>query len=466
MSPKPPRSHRQSRMLSVVRSLIRAALEASDPAEAVRRSLHLEGSRLRIEAPLAGDVERPDHTAGRTAIYSLDAVRRIIVIGAGKAAPMMAAAVERVLGRRIDSGLVITKPSRFPRLRRVEVVAAGHPIPNAAGRAAATRLVRLIRGSGPDDLVLVLLSGGASALLPLPPEGISLRDKQRVTDGLIRAGATIKELNTVRKHLSMLKGGQLALACRPARVVSLILSDVIGNPLDVIGSGPTVPDPSTYRDAVRILAERGLWTKAPVSVRRHLTAGLRGGRPETPKPGHPFFRRVRNIIIGDNRAAVWAVAKRARRLGYRPFILTSRLQGEARAVATLFGTIARRIQKEGRPLRPPACLVAGGELTVTVAGSGKGGRCQEFALAAIKEITGLNGTTLAAFGTDGVDGPTDAAGAVVDHRTLLYARRRGLDPDRYLNRNDSYRFFKTLGGLIRTGPTGTNVNDLYILLVR
>jgi glycerate-2-kinase len=248
-------------------------------------------------------------------------------------------------------------------------------------------------------------------------------------------------------------------------VVSLILSDVVGSPLEAIGSGPTAPDSTTFGGAIGVLKKYRLWTKTPRAVKIYLAAGRRGARPETPKPGDPLFQRVKNVIIGDNRSAIEAAADQARLFGMNGFVLTTKLQGEAREAAKLFGSLAREVHRIGKPVRAPACLVAGGELTVTVAGRGKGGRCQEMALAAAKEIAGLDGTTLAAFGTDGRDGPTDAAGAVVNDTTLFRAARMGLDPDRFLARNDSYRFFKKLKGLIQTGPTGTNVNDLYLMLI-
>jgi hydroxypyruvate reductase len=444
-------------MRDAIRRLLRAALLAADPAAAIRRSLRIEKSRLVINDPARN--LSPEYS------YELGRVRRLIVLGAGKATPAMAAAVESVLGARITEGLAVTKAGRFRRLKRIKILTTGHPIPDRAGCAAAARMVDLVTGLGPDDLVLFLLSGGASALLPFPAEGLTLRDKQRVTDRLLRSGATIEELNAVRKHLSRLKGGQMAAICRPARVVSLILSDVIGSPLEVIGSGPTAPDSTTFEHAIGILKKYHLWSEAPLSVKRYLAAGRRGKWPETPKPGDPVFRRVRNVVIGDNRTAVEATANQARALGLNGYVLTTKLQGEAREAAKLFGLFAREVRESGVPVSRPACLIAGGELTVTVSGHGKGGRCQEMALAAVKEIAGLNGTTLAAIGTDGTDGPTDAAGAVVDDTTLFRAARMGLDSDRFLARNDSYHFFKKLNGLIQTGPTGTNVNDLYLLLI-
>ncbi|HSG05141.1 MAG TPA: MOFRL family protein, partial [Nitrospiria bacterium] len=280
------------------------------------------------------------------------------------------------------------------------------------------------------------------------------------------SGAAIEEMNAVRKHLSMLKGGQLARRAAPARMVSLILSDVIGSPLDVIGSGPTAPDSSTYHDAVDVLKNYGVWSGAPASVRRHLLAGRRGAVPESPKARDAFFRRVHNVIVGDNRLAVEAASQKIRAMGYRPFILTTQLRGEAAEAANLFGALARRIRVSGKPFSPPGCLIAGGELTVTVSGHGKGGRCQEFVLAGAREIAGLGGCTIAAFGTDGVDGPTDAAGAMADEKTLREAWERGLELDRFIRQNDSYRFFRKMEKLIITGPTGTNVNDLYLLFIK
>jgi glycerate 2-kinase len=445
-------------MRTEIRLLLQAALNAADPSAAVRRSLRVDSSHLIIKnstsPPFLDDS------------YDLQRVRRLIILGAGKAAPAMAAAVVSALGPRITDGLVVTKAGYSRRLNRIGILTAGHPVPDRAGINAARRMTGLITGLGKNDLVLFLLSGGASALLPFPVDGVTLRDKQRVTDLLLRSGATIGELNAVRKHLSGMKGGQLAARCRPARVASLILSDVLGNPLDAIGSGPTAPDPTTFSDAVGVLKRYDLWSRIPPSVKSHLTAGQKGTRSETPKPGDPLFHRVRNIIIGDNRAAVEAVSRKARALGFRSLILTTKLQGEARDAAQLFGALARAVRETGRPVPRPACLVAGGELTVTVRGGGKGGRCQELALAAVKEIAGQTGTILAAFGTDGTDGPTDAAGAVVDHMTLRRAVRNGFEPDRFLDRSDSYRFFRKVGGLIRTGPTGTNVNDIYFVMVK
>lgn len=389
---------------------------------------------------------------------------RVVVVGAGKAAAVMAAAVERVVGRRLHRGIVVTKYGHGRRTTRIQVLEAGHPIPDRAGEAAARQILAAVQGLAPRDRVIVLLSGGASSLLPAPAEGLTLEDKQRVTTALLKSGADIQDINTVRKHLSAIKGGQLAAATK-ARVVSLILSDVLGDDLGSIGSGPTAPDPTRFVDAQRIVRRYGLAAALPAGVRTHLAAGVRGARPDTPKPGDLLFDRVTNHIIGNNQAAVDAVARTAWHAKITPLILTTTLTGDVRAAAEMFGALARQVNARARPLQRPCCLIAGGELTVAVKGNGTGGRAQEFALAAARQIAGLQNTWVIGFGTDGTDGPTDAAGAVVDGTTWTRAIQRGLNPTRALRRNDTYPLLKQLGQLIHTGPTGTNVNDLYLLLM-
>ena len=438
---------REPRIRALLRRLLQAGLSAADPALAVRRKVTLASGGLRI---------------GRRR-YDLHEDSRVVVVGAGKASARMAQALEDLLGSRLDGGLVVVKKSHRVPTRRVELAEAGHPLPDRAGEKAAGRLLALVKGLLPNDLLLVLLSGGASSLLPAPAPGVTLADKQRTSALLLRSGATIHEINTVRKHLSTIKGGRLAAATR-ARVVSLILSDVIGDDLATIGSGPTAPDPSTYADACRILRRFRIWTAVPRAVRQHLEKGRQGRVGETPKPGSSVFKRVQNVIIGSNRASVQAVAREAQHAGLRPLLLSTPMTGEANAAAREFGTIAKQIVSVGKPVQRPACVIGGGELTVTVRGTGLGGRAQEFALATAQEISGLKDVWAVGFGTDGTDGPTDAAGAVVDGRTLARAERLKLAPDRVLRRNDSYRFFKTVGGHIITGPTGTNVNDLYLLI--
>jgi len=392
--------------------------------------------------------------------------QNIFVVGAGKASARMAAALEKVPGLRIAGGLLNVKYGHTARLRRVELNECGHPVPDESGMAGARRIADIARAAGPRDLVICLISGGASALLPLPAEGISLADKQAATQALLACGADIHELNTVRKHLSAIKGGQLARMAWSATVVTLVLSDVVGDDLDVIGSGPTVPDRSTFADALEIVTRYGLLRRLPRPVRTRLERGAAGELDETPKPGDAIFERTKNIIVGSNRSAVYAGVKVARALGYRTVALSTTITGEARVVALVHAAIAREIRASGHPVKPPACVISGGETTVTLCrGHGLGGRNQEFALAAAREIAGMENVVVLAGGTDGTDGPTDAAGAIAGGRTLARAAAEGLDARAILARNDSYHFFEPLGDLIRTGPTGTNVADVHILLV-
>lgn len=390
---------------------------------------------------------------------------RLLVVGAGKASGAMAAAVEAALGDRIADGVVAVKDGYLAPTRRIRLIEAGHPVPDERGLRAAQEIRALAESAGPDDLVLVLISGGGSALTPAPAPPITLADKQEVTRLLLAAGATINELNAVRKHCSLLKGGQLARAAAPARVHALLLSDVIGDPLDVIASGPTAPDPSTFADALGVLDRSGLTARAPRSIVERLERGARGEIPETPKPDDPQFRRVANMVIGNNALTVDAAAARARALGFAPHVLTRALQGEAREVARELVALARRIKAGQGPVKAPACVIAGGEATVTVRGRGHGGRCQELALAAALEMDGLDGVVVLAAGTDGTDGPTSAAGALADGRSAARAREQGDDPRARLDDNDSHSVFASLGDLIITGPTNTNLLDLYLVLV-
>jgi hydroxypyruvate reductase len=422
-----------------------------------------QAARAILDAAIAaGDARR----LTREALQRLDLARfrRVVVVGGGKASGTMALAVEEVLGDRVSAGLVAVKEATTGAPRRIRVVEAGHPIPDERGRAAAEEIRRLAATAGADGLVLGLVSGGGSALLPAPVAGVTLAEKQAVTRLLLDAGATINELNAVRKHLSALKGGQLARAAAPAPVVALLLSDVLGDPLDVIASGPTAPDPTTFADALAVLGGFALRDRIPVSVRHHLEAGAAGVVAETPKPGDPLFARVTNCVIGNSGLVTEAALREASRLGFPPLLLTGQLQGEAREVARVFAAILAESARSGRPVGRPACLLATGETTVTVRGPGKGGRCQEFALALAPALAALPGIVVLAAGTDGSDGPTDAAGALVDWTTLERARARGLDPRGALAANDAYRFFAGLGDLVVTGPTGTNLLDLYVAL--
>ena len=390
---------------------------------------------------------------------------RVLVVGAGKASGAMAAAVEEIWSDRIVDGLVAVKDGYLAATRRVRLVEAGHPVPDERGAEAARDIRVLVEAAGADDLVLVLVSGGGSALIPAPPPPITLADKQEVTRLLLAAGATINQLNAVRKHCSLLKGGQLARAAAPARVEALLLSDVIGDPLDVIGSGPTTGDVSTFAEALAILEHFGLRGSAPRSVILRLEQGARDEIPETPKPGDPVFARVTNRVIGNNALVVDAAVARARALGLTPHLLTRALEGEARDTAWQLVEMAYVISAGRGPVAPPACVIAGGETTVTVHGRGQGGRCQEFALAAALAIEGMKETVVLAAGTDGTDGPTDAAGAIVDGTSAARARAQGVDPIARLAENDSHPVLAGLGDLVVTGPTNTNLLDLYLLLV-
>ncbi len=429
--------------------IFRVALKAVDPVEAVLRHVKVDGDRLIV--------------AGRR--YRITSFERIFVLGAGKASAAMAQAVEKLLGRWVTGGWINVKYGHGAPLRRIHVHECGHPVPDQAGVEGAQEIARIAREAGERDLVICLISGGASALLPLPSEPVTLDEKQQTTRLLLACGATIHEINTVRKHISAIKGGQLARLAYPATLVTLLLSDVIGDDLDVIGSGPTVPDRSTFADARRILDKYELWPRIPVHVRERIEAGLRGEIPETPKPGEVEFRRAQNVIVASNRLAVDAAAREARRLGFRPLVLSTFIEGETREVARVHAAIVREIRASGHPVRPPACIISGGETTVTLRGDGLGGRNQEFVLAAAMHVAGLPAVVILSAGTDGTDGPTDAAGAIADGSTVARARQLGLDPEEFLQRNDSYHFFDKLNDLIRTGPTRTNVMDVRLMLV-
>jgi hydroxypyruvate reductase len=415
-------------------SIFKAAVRAASPEEAVTRYL---------------------------AKRSYSRYEHIWVVGAGKASASMARAAERVLGERIAGGLVNTKYGHLAKLRRIELNECSHPIPDEQGAEGARRIVQIAQNAGPHDLVLALISGGASALLPLPAEPITLSDKQAVTKLLLASGADIHQMNAVRKHISGIKGGQLARFASPAAVEALLLSDVIGDDLGVIGSGPTAPDPSTFADALAVLDRYKIRKRVPVSVRQRLESGARGEIAETPKPSDAVFKRVRNVIVGSNRLAMDAAAKRARELGFRTLVLASEIEGETRDVAHMHAAIARETVLHNNPVRPPACYITGGETTVTLKGSGLGGRNQEFTLAAAIDIAGLEDVVVLSAGTDGTDGPTDAAGAIADGHTLA----RNPDARRFLDNNDSYHYFESLNDLVKTGPTGTNVMDVRIILV-
>lgn len=427
--------------------IFRAALVASDPEKAVLRHLAFDGRTLR---------------AGRRR-YALSRFDRIRIIGAGKASAAMARAVERVLGRGIAAGFVNVNDGATQRSRRIHFHPSGHPVPDQRGLDGTLQIARIAEESCQRDLLIAVISGGASALMPDPAPPVTLADIQETTRQLLACGATIHELNTIRKHIATLKGGGLARLAAPATILALILSDVIGDNLDVIGSGPTAPDPSTFFDAGRIYEKYSL--RPPEAVWDRIQRGKAGIIAETPKPGDACFARVQNLIVGSNRLAIDAAAQQARALGYRPLILSTFIEGEARDIASMHAAIVKEIRASGHPIRPPACILSGGETTVTVRGTGQGGRNQEFTLAAALALENFPRATIFSAGTDGIDGPTDAAGAIADEATMPRARALGLDPRAFLAANDSYHFFERLGALIKTGPTGTNVMDIRILLI-
>ncbi len=427
-----------------------AGVAAVDPGRAVRDHLRLEGDVL------LADTHR----------ISLSSDTRVFVAGAGKAGAPMAAAVEQVLGNRVHRGLVVVKYGHSAPVERIKILEGGHPVPDEAGLIGASGVAELLDDAGQGDLVICLISGGGSALIPSPEPPITLRDKQVTTDLLLKSGAEIGEINCVRKHLSRLKGGGLARLAYPARVLTLILSDVVGDPLDVIASGPTVGDPTTFSDALAILNHYDLSERVPEAVLTRITQGAEGKHPDTPKPGNPELEDVMNLLVGTNAIAVKAASKKAEELGYNTTVLSTIITGETRDAAESHAAVAREIVEQDLPATRPACVLSGGETTVTIKGRGKGGRNQEFALASAIGIDGLPRTVILSGGTDGTDGPTEAAGAVADGTTVSRARDAGLDPAAFLENNDSYHFFSKLGDLLITGPTLTNVMDLRIILVR
>lgn len=408
------------------------------------------------------------HVGGHS--YPLSRFSCIVVTGAGKATPAMAAAVEELLGDRITAGAINTKYGHSQSLTHIDTTECGHPIPDEAGVEGTRRMLGLLNDLDEKSLVVCLFSGGGSALMPAPGQGITLAQKQRVTQLLLECGASIDEINTVRKHLSTIKGGLLARHAQPATVISLLMSDVIGDRLDTIASGPTYPDPTRFEDCLEIADRFGLRDRLPAAVSAHLVSGADGEAEETPVAGDPCFHRTLNRVVGNNTMALTAAAQKARELGYKPLILSSRIAGDTGEAARLHVAIAEEVVLSGQPIAAPACLISGGETTVVVTGTGKGGRNQEFALAGATFLADSDRIThdritLLSAGTDGTDGPTDAAGALSDGGTLARGQALGLDAATHLAANDSYPFFSALDDLVMTGPTGTNVMDLRLLLV-
>lgn len=429
--------------------IFRAGLEAVNPVQAIKRHVTLQDDKLII-----GDKT-----------YNLADYDGVYVIGTGKASVAMAQAVEELLGERIKTGVVNVKYGHAFPLNKIRVNEAGHPVPDEAGFRGTQEIIQLLKKTEKNDLVIFLISGGGSALLPYPAEGLTLEDMQKVTQCLLDVGACIHEVNAVRKHLSRVKGGRMARLAHPSTLISLILSDVIGDDLDTIASGPTVPDESTFADCLKILEKYQMREKIPASVVEFLEKGAQGKLEETPKAGDSAFQRTQNLVIASNILAVQAAKRKADKLGYNTMILSTFVKGETREVARVHAAVAKEILQTGNPVPRPACVISGGETTVTIRGKGIGGRNQEFVLAAAIDIDGMENVVILSGGTDGTDGPTDVAGAIADGSSVSRAKEKGMDAEHFLRENDSYHFFKPLGDLIITGPTHTNVMDLRLVMV-
>jgi len=438
-----------SRLRQDAAAIFQSGIDAVDAEAAVSSACQIKENRLQIQ------------DTG----FDLSAYANIYVIGAGKASAAMAMALESLLGDRIAGGAITVKYAHTRPLKHIDLIEAGHPIPDDNGLKGAQRILEIADQANESDLVICLLSGGGSALLPQPAASLTFSDKQAVIQTLLDCGATINEINALRKHISAIKGGRLAKKVWPATLITLILSDVVGDKLDVIASGPTVPDSSTFSDCITIIDAYHLKDRIPESVINHLELGASGGIEETPKSDAEAFNRTFNYIVGSNITALDAARKTAENLGYHTLILSSMIQGETRDAAKFHTAIAKEIRQTGNPVAPPACLLSGGETTVTIKGDGLGGRNQEFALAAAIDIREEDMMVILSGGTDGTDGPTDAAGAIVDGASAQKAENKGLSPYTYLNNNDSYHFFSQTEELLMTGPTGTNVMDLRIVLV-
>ena len=430
---------------------LNGALLAADPRTILKNKLRVRENELRIG----------------TLSFKLSKFQRVLVIGGGKATAAMALETEKILDGRVTGGSVnipaYTKP--WPKSKLIRFNPASHPIPNEDGVRGVKNMLQLVGRPSQEDLVICLISGGGSALMPLPSTGILLSDKQKTTNLLLKSGAKIDEINAVRKHLSDFKGGRLAEKLYPATVLSLIISDVVGDNLESIASGPTVPDDPTYADAYKIIQEHGLWRAVPSSVRKRVQKGKEGKLPETPKKSSRIFKRVHNVLVGTNKESCQAAAHVLETKGYHSLMLSTRLQGEAREVGKVLAGICHSIRENQLPAAPPAAVVAGGETTVSIHGKGRGGRNQELVLSAASSIRGDPSILVSSIGTDGVDGPTGAAGAVADGNTVERGLRIHMDPDSYLRENNSYPFFERLNDLVITGPTGTNVNDIFIAMV-
>jgi hydroxypyruvate reductase len=450
--------NKQHKGLETIRSdakeIFGGCLTAVDPHRAVKRFVHVQGNRL-----ILGTEEQ--------SITELDLTEfdRILLVGAGKATAPMVRAIEDLFGERIQKGVINLKYGFTEELEFTEIIEAGHPVPDENGAKGTGKILDLLHSAGEKDLIFSLISGGGSALLPHPAGNITLSEKQEITRGLLACGASIDEINAVRKHISSSKGGQMARAAFPATIVNLMLSDVVGDKMDVIASGPFVPDSSTFKDVSEIFRKYDL-RGIPAAIDEHVKAGIDGQIPETPKENDTIFERVFNFIVGSNILALEAASAKAKELGYETLILSSMVEGETREVARVHSAMAKEILKTGRPIPPPACIISGGETTVTIRGDGLGGRNQEFGLAAAFDLVELPPrVVILSGGTDGNDGPTDAAGAVVDPFTVTRGKDAGMEAANFLDNNDAYHFFEKTEDLLMTGPTNTNVMDVRLVLV-
>jgi len=437
-----------------LKSIYETAIQAVDPGIAVKSHLKINGKNLQLFSD-----------SGLVREFDLDAFSRIFVVGAGKATASMAKAVESILGNRITGGCISVKYGYTEQLDSIELIEASHPIPDSNGIKGSEKIRDILTSATEKDLIFSLISGGGSALLPLPAGSITLEEMGKATDLLMKSGATIHEMNALRKHMSLVKGGNLAKMAFPATVLNLMISDVVGDNMDVIASGPFVPDYSTFDDAVKILEKYGLTNMIPVSILDYIVLGADGSIEENPVKGSPVFEKITNLIIASNIISLNSAKEEAERKGYNSIILSSMIEGDTTDTAAWHTKIALEVLNSSNPVPPPACIISGGETTVRIKGEGLGGRNMEFALQTAKMIEGNISITAASIGTDGTDGPTDSAGAVADGNTVGKAAQAGLNINKYIDNNDSYHFFKKIDDLIITGPTNTNVMDVRILLV-
>lgn len=431
-------------------TILNAAIDAVKPSKLIKNQIMLKDNILQIKK------QQTD----------LSQFENIYIIGAGKASAFMAQSLEDILQNRVTSGAVVVKYDHGAPCQKVKIFEGGHPIIDENSLAGTAQILNLVQQAGEKDLVLCLVSGGGSALLEKLSEGISLPDLQKTFNLLLGCGAAIEEINIVRKHLSLVKGGQLARAIAPATCITLIISDVIGDPVESIASGPTAADPTTFQDTWQVIEKYQLTKQLPEALKNYLQRGKEGKIPETLKPGDSIFHKTDNIVLGNNFLALQTGEQTAKELGYNTVILTSQIQGEAREIGKAAASIISEVIASGHPVQRPACFLIGGETTVTLRGEGKGGRNQELvhsALISLKNVT--QPYVLISCGTDGTDGPTDAAGGIITHEMWEKAKTLNLKPQEYLDRNDAYHFLEKIDGLIKTGPTGTNVMDIILALI-